>query len=527
MHRLKPVLLAVPAAFLALFFLVPLGRVLLAGADADAWRWLATPYVQTHLRIALWQAVLSVLLTFALAVPLAWHHHKRAIPFGRLQLALHGAPFVLPVFVVVGAARALLGPHGWSMQLWGIDGLAVLGPLGVVVLAHAYYNYGFAARLLHAHLEQRPARLEAAAAVLGASPLERFRRVTLPLMGPAFASVALLVFLFAFTSFGVVLLLGQGQMHTLETLLYENLLGVRVREARAAVLGILQLAINVGLLWAYFRLQPSAGQSDAPERRAARGRDHAISWIAVALALVPAVAVLVGGFRLDGAWSLEPWRSLLDASHPAHKAGFELWQAVDRSLFYAFWATVVSVGLVLMLAYGARQGRARRGLEFIGALPLGTSSVLVGLGLLLTYGSGSWLDLRGTLWQIVIAHTLIAFPFVARAVLPAMDRLDRRLDAAAALLGARPLAVVGRIHWPALRGPLLVAVGFAVAMSLGDFGASLLLMRADNVSLAVWIGRHDEPFRAIAHSQMLALSGLLMVLASGAYVAIESFRGRA
>lgn len=514
-------LLAAPALFLGVFFLWPLVQVL-AAVDVAGLRWVADDYVRRHLALALQQALWSVALTFAFAIPLAWHHHRRAIPWSRWHLALHAAPFILPVFVVVGAARAMLGPHGWLSGWLGVDLLAVLGPMGAVVLAHAYYNYGLAARLLHGALQRRPHRLEEAARVLGASPVAAFRRVSLPLLWPAAAATALLVFLFTFTSFGVVLLLGHGQIQTLETLIYQNLQGVRIRWNRAAALGVVQLAINVVVLLAYFRLQRRAVPAEPARQARARRRDVALAWAALAAALVPVVSVLAGGFRVAGTWSLEAWRSLLDAGHPAHKAGFDLLQAIDRSLFYAFWSAVLSTLLVLLLAYG--RGRSRRWIEAIGALPLGTSSVLVGLGLLLAFGSGDVLDLRGTLIQVVIAHTLIAFPFVARAFVPALDLHDRRLDEAAMLLGADRWAVLRRVHWPLLRAPLLVGVGFAVAISFGDFGASLLLMRADNVSLAVWIGRHDEPFRAIAHAQMLALSSVLMVMATAAYLLVERFR---
>ncbi len=521
--------LAAPMLFLGLFFAYPLALVLRWGLDAPAWEWLAGDYVQGRIQTAFLQAILSVLVTLALAIPLAWHHHRRAIPFGRIHLALHAAPFVLPVFVVVGAMREIFGPHGWLAAWTGTHWLAVMGPLWAVVLAHAYYNYGLAARLIHSALERRPHRLEEAARTLGASPRQAILRVSLPLLAPAILAVALLVFLFSFTSFGVVLFLGQGQIATLETLLYENLPGIRPRYNRAAALGILQLAINVLLLLGYFALRRRSAPLAREPRRArlpARHRDHIGALAALALGLTPALAVLVGGFRVDGAWSLEAWRAILDANHPSHEPGFNLLRALDRSIFYALWSAALALLLTLGLAYGAIRvgGRTRRIVELIGTLPIGTSSLLVGLGTIFAFGAGSWLDLRGTLWIILVAHALVALPFVARTLVPALDQHDTRLDEAAALLGASPWQVWRRIHWPLLRGPLAVAAGFAIAISLGDFGASLILMREDNMALSVWIGNHATAFRPIMHAQMVALSGVLMLLSAAAYVAVERFR---
>jgi thiamine transport system permease protein len=244
------------------------------------------------------------------------------------------------------------------------------------------------------------------------------------------------------------------------------------------------------------------------------------------LALLPIASVLLGGFRVAGEWSLEPWRSLLDPAHPAHVANFSLPVVLARSLVYAAGSAALAVGLCLCLIYGTRRlaPGSRRLAEAAAALPLGTSSLLIGLGLFLAFGPTGIVDLRASPWAIVVAHTLVSLPFAARLLLPAMDMHDRRLDEAATLLGASPSRIAWRIHRPLLAAPLAAAAGFAVALSLGDYGASLLLMRSDTAGLAVWIGRHDRPFDALAHAQATALAGLLAVLAAVAYAFVEQVR---
>lgn len=543
--RLEPtgwLFLLLPALFLALFFGYPLARILSSAFEnMAAWSWAGDDYVRGRVAVAFKQAVWSVVLTFVLAVPLAALHHRYRIRWSRAHLAIHAAPFILPVFVVVFGLQGLLGPHGWSVDLFGVNVLGWLGPLGTVVLAHAYYNYGFAARILHAQLERRPARLEEAARTLGASGIGAFVRVSLPLLMPSLAAVALLVFLFAFTSFGVVLFLGQGQVSTLETMLYQNLGGAFPRTDRAAVLGVLQLAINVALFLAYLALSRrtrvmlgsatdrgrGVEQRQGVRRNSAGPLVGAGALLALGLGMLPAVAVLSGGFRVDGAWSLEAWRALTSSRHPDHVGGFDLPIAVVNSVGYAVATLVMSLLLTLLLAYGLRMQRplARRLFETISALPLGTSSLLIGLGFLFAFGAGSWLDLRGARIAVVVAHTLVAFPFTARVLLPVIEMQDRRYDEAAAVLGVPPWHIFWRLHVPLMRGPLLAAAGFALAMSLGDFGASLLLMRPDTMSLSVWIARHDVPFRDVFRAQATLLAGILMLLATAAYLAMEWFRG--
>lgn len=507
------VLLGPPALFLLAFFFLPLGLVLAKGLAVDPWAWIGGAYVRDRLLGATTQAILSVALTMALAIPLAWFHHRNALPMGRAQLAIHAAPFVLPVFVVV----------------FGIQGtFGAIPPLAAIVVAHAYYNYGFAARLLHTALERRPHRLEEAAMLLGATPRQAFRRVTLPLLLPSFGAAALLVFLFSFTSFGVVLFLGNGQYGTLETLMYEVLQGAFRRVDRAAALGLLQLVINAAVLAIYFRLLRRNRFADRPRVRAKAGAaPRAVAWLLVAAALIPAMTVLVGGFRVQGVWSLEPWRALLSTAHPGHLPGFHLGAAVLKSLGYAVASATLAVILSAALAYGARRtGRWRPTVDLLTALPLGTSSLLTGFGFMLTFGVAGFVDVWMGRALIVCAHALIAFPFTARTLLPALDDHDGRLDEAASLLGASPLQVVRRIHWPMLRPTVLVATGFAVAMSLGDFGASLLLQNQANRSLSVWIASFGlDTFDPLMRAQAVALAGLLMVLAAAAYVVVERSGG--
>ncbi|HVL48554.1 MAG TPA: ABC transporter permease subunit [Candidatus Thermoplasmatota archaeon] len=522
MRRRAWPLLAAPLAVLAAFFALPLAAVLArAAGDASAWAWIATsPFVSSRLALAFGQALASVALTLAVAVPLAWLHHARRVPFSRLQLAVHAAPFVLPVFVVVFGLQALLGDH-----------LRVFGPLGAVVLAHAYYNYGFAARLLHAALERRPRRLEDAARVLGAPPLAAGLRTTLPLLAPAAGAVALLVFLFSFTSFGVVLFLGDGRVSTLDTLIYENLAGSFPTTGRAAALGALQLGLNLVLLLVYVALARRAARTPREAPRPAPRAGFAamtLSIAALGVALAPPAAVLVGAFRVRGAWTLEAWRALADRAHPSHLGGFDLGLALGLSIGYALATAFLALALAALLAYGlARSRGATRALvEAAATLPLGTSSVLLGLGYALAFGVGGTPDLRGTYAVVLLAHTLVAFPFAARALVPALDAHDRRLDDAAAVLGAKPSEVARRIHLPLLRAPLAVAGGLAAAFSLGDFGASLILMRPDTMSLSVWIARHGGlgSFDPILRAQSMALTAVLMLLTIAAFLVAERFR---
>ncbi|MGB1696889.1 MAG: ABC transporter permease [Thermoplasmatota archaeon] len=496
-----------PLLFLLFFFYYPLWTVLKL-VDRAGLAFLKHPYVLDRLQGAVWQALLSVLLTLAVALPLAYHFHRHHNRWTRLQLAMHAAPFVFPVFIVIYGLQALFGNRGWTQQWFGIDVLDAIGPIGTIALAHAYFNIGFATRILTNAFDSRPTQLEAAAKALGASPREVLARVTVPLLLPRLAAVALLVFFFAFTSFAIVLTFGAGEVGTFETLLYQQLGGISPDRNRAAALAILQLALNAVLLFAYLRLSQASLPAERPERRPGSSLG---GWLVVALFSLPVIAVLQSSFSWD------VWRSLWPG-HPRTPAGFDLPVVLGRTLLYATASSLLAIVLSLGLV------RAKRG-GLLATIPLGTSSVVLGLGMLFAFGANAHplLDWRGSKWLIILAHTLVAFPFTYRVLQPAYASRDRNLEDAARVLGAgRDL--LWRVQLPLLRPAILVALGFSFAMSLGDFGASLLLMRSDNMALSVWIPQLDRPFDAFAHQQSLAASGLLMLMTVAAYVLIERFR---
>lgn len=519
-------LLAIPAAAILLFVILPLLLVLHKGADAGAWAWMGERFARDTLAMAAKQAAFSTLLALGLGLSLAWLYHSRRIPGERLQLALHAAPFVMPVFVIVYGLQAILGPRGVLQDIaGGTDLLTWTGPLWAIVIAHAYYNYGFTARWMHAALQRRPRRLEDAARLLGAGPVSSLWRITVPALLPSLLAVALLVFLFCFASFGTVLLLGDGVVRTLETVLYEKY--YTSEHGKAAVLGLVQLSLNAVLLALFFaarrkslRVPPEARAANRPVRRAGLLL-QLLAWFLVAAALAPMLLVLVGGFQVDGQWSLEPWRHLL--SHPE---GFDLPRALGLTVAYAVLSAALAFGLCACVAYGSLGLRplARRALEGLASIPLAASSLLTAFGLLLAYGHSSAvavLDWRGTFWLVLIAHAMLVLPFAARAVLPAFEARDRRLDDAAFLLGAPVHHVASRIHWPMMRAPILVAIGFALALSIGDLGASSLLSSTDTQGLSVWTLELGGSFDALERARSTALAGLLAVLTAASLLVVE------
>jgi thiamine transport system permease protein len=157
-------------------------------------------------------------------------------------------------------------------------------------------------------------------------------------------------------------------------------------------------------------------------------------------------------------------------------------------------------------------------------LPLGTSAVIVGFGFLVTLDTPP-IDLRTSILLIPIAHALIALPFVMRAVVPMVRAIDDRLREAAAVLGASPSRAWREIDGPILARAALVGAGFAFAISLGEFGATLFIARPDTLTIPVAIFRLLGQPGAANFATAMALATVLMVLSAGAVLLIERLRG--
>ena len=152
-------------------------------------------------------------------------------------------------------------------------------------------------------------------------------------------------------------------------------------------------------------------------------------------------------------------------------------------------ALVVGGLAAFALARRDADGRPRgRGFDALLLLPLGTSAVTVGFGFLIALDRPP-LDLRASPWLVPIAQALIAAPFVAWVLLPVLRAIDPRLRDAASVLGASPARVWREVDLPIAARALLVAAGFAFAISLGEFGATLFVARPDYPTLPVVIYR--------------------------------------
>jgi thiamine transport system permease protein len=246
----------------------------------------------------------------------------------------------------------------------------------------------------------------------------------------------------------------------------------------------------------------------------------------MALLLVTPLAVLVErSLRTGAGHGFAAWRTLADRSRTSGLFVPPL-EAVANSLRFAAVATIVAVvlgGLGAAAMTGSR-GRIARGIDAALLLPLGTSAVTVGFGFLIALDRP--LDLRASPWLVPLAQALVALPFVVRTMTPVLRSIDERLREAAAVLGASPVRVWREVDLPIVRRAVLVAAGFAFAISLGEFGATTVIARADTPTVPIAIDRLLGRPGSLNVGQAFALSVILMLLTALSVLLVDRARGR-
>ncbi len=507
------------SAFIIIFLFYPIA-VIFARSFQDTAELLATilnPYYYERLGFTLYQALLSTFATVILALPSAFLFARYTFWGKGLLKSLFLIPFVMPTVVVAIGFLSLFGPKG----LFAID---LRNSLLIIILAHVFYNFAIVVRIVSSYLEGIGNRLYEAAQTLGSSRVNTLIKITLPIALPAILAAATLVFIFCFSSFGVILILApEIQFRTLEVEIYQ-LSSRLLALSGAAYLVILQFLVITAFSLLYTKLQARLAVSLGAARAVVKqpsgwsGRLLRLHFLLTSvLLLAPLLMLVMQTFWLSGNFS---WQSFSYALEAKRTIGFSsLKDASLNSFRFALISMVISLTLGFAFAYAVvRAGWTL--LDQASLLPLSISAVTLGLAYLLAFPG-----LRSSVWGISLTHSIIAFPFVTRSLLPALRALPPNMIQAARTLGGSPITILRRIELPLLAPAIVTAAGFAFAISMGEFGATLTLQNARYATLPVAIfDRLSRPGMQ-NYGAALALACLLMLL-TGAFIFVLERYGK-
>ena len=517
--------------------------VWVAGFDVTGWiSSLDANYISKGVfEFTVMQAVLSSLATLAIGIPIAWQLGRYEWPFQTVIRSLLTMPFVMPSIVAAMGFMHVIGDNGLNIRndnsTW----------LWVLIVAHAWFNLSLVIRFCEPVLSTLDPSLEEQLRLLpeGKTKFSRFRYLWFPIMIPSIAAAACMTFVFSFTSFALVKWITLGE-NTLESMMADigSSAGIpgHMISKNEVILGssLIQFTILLFSLWLMSWLQ-NRRQSLLPSanEKIVKGKNHT-GWLviipAICFAIIPLGTLVISSFRVtetnvDGSttyWSTEGWNYAFSATNSLPSG----WDALYNSIGYALVCLTIALPLGWTLAQTIndlekKSPRSARILDVFTMLPFAVSSVMIGLGVMLgmikinpEFFYSMWLT-------PVIAHVMITTPFVVRIILPAMRSLDAKYDECGQTLGMSKVKRFFLIKLPMLRGSILVAVIFTIAMSLGEFGASWVVTRnSDWTTLPVMIDSvrgfpYNEPLVPPAAN---ALSSVLMLIALVLFISSEKFR---
>ena len=545
----------IPLLFFIVFFFIPLEAIFKITFDQAAQQ----PFTASNwsrvwrsVQFTFGQASLSMLVTLAIGLPGAYLFSRFKFYGKKFLKAASTVPFILPTVVVAASFNALLGPKGlinfFLMHTFHLESppIRILNTLAAIILAHVFYNTSVVLRMVGSAWEQLDPQLEHAARSLGASPWQTWWKVTFPILKTPILAAALLVFLFDFTSFGVVLLLGGPTYATMEVEIYIQAMHM-LNLPLAGLLSAIQLGFTLVLTVLYSRLVQKASYETQPrvleeeQRKAKSGGEKLFVGITVivlfVLLVTPLVALSVRSFTqldaergqrgtLQTGFTVNYYASLFE--NPRSSIFYvPPIEAVRNSLVYAGITIVVSLVVGLLAAYAlSKKVWINKLLDPVLMLPLGTSAVTLGLGFILVFNKPP-IDVRSFPLLMPIAHSLVALPFVIRTLLPAIQTIPQSLKQAAAMLGAAPIKVWQHVDFPIIGRAAFVAAIFSFTISLGEFGATSFLARPEYPTIPVAIYRYLSQPGALNYGQALAMANILMVVCGVSIYVMERIQGNA
>jgi len=544
--RLIPVIL-----FLFLTFYTPVAVLLAEGVRSEGhWTlaWLgelvSSAYYRKIFLFTFLQAFLSTLLSILVALPGGWILSHLEFPGKKLLKALTTIPFILPSILVVLGFILFWGRQGVvNGLLAGLTGrdepvLDILYSFKAILLAHVFYNFPIALRLIAAWWEGLGSSQPQAARTLGASGPRIFRTITLPQLLPGMISAGTLIFLYCFMSFAVVLVLGGGPRYsTLEVEVY-RLIKYSLDFGRGGALALAETAATLFLTWFYINREGRNIQNRSWPAKPlswrnlpAKTKTAAGLYILLILIIIfgPILTVMVQSFLVKttrtgpAVISLRWYREMIAPPGRGGTGAALLSASIRNSLFLAGSTLLVTLITGAYASWVLARFRFRfAGLtESLIMMPMGVSSVVLGMGYL-WLRRGERLDMIPPVVSIILAHSVIALPFVLRSLTPAMKRISRNLLDASRLMGAGGLRQFLTVELPMIRPGLITGGAFALAISLGEINATLILSEAGIPTIPVAVMKLIGTYKFYS---ACALGTVLILICMAAFILIDAFDG--
>jgi len=485
---------------------------------------LADSWYRSIIFFTLKQALISTVLTVVFGFPLAWIVSRYSFIGKSLIKSIFLVPFILPSIIIAMGFILFYGNQGYLNQVLTVFGfkLRILYSFKAILMAHILYNLPIVIRLVGNTLENFNTHLENIASSLGANNYLRLTNLYLPCLCPSILSSSLLIFLYCFMTFGIVLVLGDVSLTTLEVNIY--ILIQRLFNFPAGMaLAFIQMIITLLILFlvSIAEKKNKIFQSLITEPSGVNANKHPIGrlrfiYVIVMLfyVLAPLIAIMIDFFHDLG--NSEKNFSLL-IYNPIISAN--IIQVIGNSILVGLLTASITITFATAMALGIHTIPKLSLTGMIAMLPMGISPITFGIGFIFIkqyLGYSSFL-------LLIVGHVIISFPLVYKIIFDGIKQVRKDLINTARSLGAGNFQIIKYVLLPLSKKYLLTGFIFSFALSLGELGIAVVLQR-NFITIPVAI------YRFLSARQYIPATGMSIVLMVTAllcfYVFEKMFEGK-
>ncbi|MGD9131521.1 MAG: ABC transporter permease subunit [Candidatus Bathyarchaeota archaeon] len=403
----------------------------------------------------------------------------------------------------------------------------------IMLIVHIALTFPYIVKTLKAKLEDMSTLFEQASGTLGAAPLTTFRKILFPLTLPAIFSGAVMAFARSLGETGATLVVSS--VYTTAPIAVISWVS-QFKFGPAAFLGSLLIIVaSAIILPVEFILQKKGITSfsffsalniekkllkleDFASRKLSRVRDAVVILFIVIVVVVPIVVVL-NSVALS--WSSDPNTGKVTESVVYQLFGpsnyfSALLDATVVSFASAGIATYIAACIAIPTVFLIKRYRFGRFLRALLRIPLIVPTSALGLSILLLWGPSGLRLADPGIWLIILTHIVFSVPVVVEPMLATFEGSDIPLyEEASRTLGANSYNTVETIALPLLKRGILTGVILSFTRSLGETGATFLVMGSDTTIPPLVVNMVESlaiPAALFASTYLIAISFVLLMI---------------
>lgn len=473
-----------------------------------------SPYSYRLVRFTVVESLLSAFISCLIALPFAAFYASYDFKLRKLTLTLSALSFTIPSILVVLGFVIFYGNNGvlnnMLKSIFSLDEspIRILYTFPAIILAHVYLNLPVAFNLITNGWTSLARSEEMASYTLKKGKMKTFLSITLPKLRGVIANAFVIIFLFCFSSFAIVMVLGGSpEYSTLESEIYRRA-HISLDYSGASALSIFSFIITtIALSLSYIgrrKEKMERRESALKKIRKKKGKVlAALMTLAMLLFILPPMLSILyrSFFDRRGDFSLESWNTIFSAS--------SFLSAILNSLFIAMTSAVLATVLAENIAMYSVKCKSRIAPLFA-TLPLATGSVTLGLGYNFLAAKIGLSSIYTDYLLILATHLVLSIPFAIRTMLPGAKEIPQRVSEASYTLKKSAFETYMRTERPLLKSYRRKAFIFAFALSLGEVNATLALAGGKITTLPILIYRLIGSYNYQGAS---ALGSVLLILA--------------